>query len=190
MSADEMVRLLSSRGLTAAIGGSSEDSDYVDVETPGGGQFSIAMRVCNDAPARQCQMIQTFTNFSGYGVTLNTINKLLQEDFVISYAVLNDQNSSTVASKVILVGGITEQNLIENLAMYLYDLDQFAKAVTPGSVTQVSFKSEPKGKAAGLEFANGDEGSEKTGSPINSVGANAPDFLFGEWASIAQSFTE
>ena len=188
MSASELIRFLSARGLDARRAGRSETSEYVDVEVPEGGVFSIALRVCDNGAERRCKMAQPYANFSGAGVTLGLINQLLIDKFVVGYGILNDPSSTTIASKIIFAGGVTEQNLVEELALYLYDLESFAAAVEPGALTQVDFKSAQASPFGGLETSGGED--FPAGRRRNDVGANAPKFLVGEWAEIADMLTK
>lgn len=176
VSSQWVANLFAERGFSVAIVEQTPTHDTVQVTAPTGGVFYIAVRACEGASPKLCAMLQTYALFDASGVTLNHINKMTRDHFVLSYAFLNVDGTGVVATKVHLAGGVTKENVTSELAGYLYDLDNLVDAITAGQLAEVHFKTAHE--SAGAVKSKIDNVSSSTGEFfVNSVGANAPKFL-------------
>ena len=177
ISSADIVEMLSDVGFTANVLQQDASGDLIEVAA-GGGTFYIFMRVCEAAPAgSQCQMVQPFANFNASGVTLGMVNQLVRERFIYSYAVLNDQSSGTIAAKIILSGGVNRQNVLEELGLFLFDVESLFSAITPGTIAQVNYSGGEKRSSGIAKPAVAKHLTDSDGLVVNATGAGAATFL-------------
>ncbi|MHA7870981.1 MAG: YbjN domain-containing protein [Hyphococcus sp.] len=175
ITSDRVVNLLASNGYSANVVGQTETSDYVEVTTAGGGVFYLSVRACDESVPRQCSMVQPFMRFNADGVTFAQINQLLGEKFVVSYVILEPENKGVIMSKIVLSGGVTDGNILAEIARYIYDVDNFLDAIDPGVIAQINFTGTHA--LAGVDMPLAADLPENFEIFVNAVGPNAPDFL-------------
>jgi len=170
------VTLLTEIGFSVEILEQTETADHLQVTAPSGGVFYMALRACNDSAPRQCSLIQPYAFFNATGVTYADMNELLRNKFAVSHAFLSPNNKGTIASKIILAGGVTKGNIVVELARYFYDLDNLFESIRTGTKAEVNF--EPMNQISGIntsKIRNSQTANDDL--IINAVGQNAPKFL-------------
>lgn len=174
-----VIDLLAQRQFTSVVIEETATHDTLEVRSPGGGVFYMAIRACEGAAPKRCSMLQTFGMFDASGVTLNHINSMVRDNFAVSYAFLNPEGVGVIASKVFFSGGVTENNVVTELGGYLYDLDNLVTSIKAGQLATVNFEAHHE--ASGIRKAKIDNGAGPDGDyVVNPVGRNAPKFLTDE----------
>lgn len=173
ISASDLMAELNAAGVATELMDSEDGEPSIKAVTSGGATFFLFMRSCDGAPLR-CSLIQTNAYFSAAGVTLGQLNEFMIQQSVTSYSMLLPGDVGTVSAKIWLTGGIARDNLLFELAAFLYDADNLVSSLQPGTAAQVSFKpsrSRVAGDAAGRVRPDA--------ADVNPVGVNAPRFLTG-----------
>ena len=172
-----MIQLLQDNGFSAEAAGETATSEIIKVTASGGGVFYMYLRSCEIiASVNKCDMIQPLAYFRSSGVTLSMTNELLRDKFVVAYAILLENNRGVISSKIILSGGVRRENIIAELAGYLYDVENLISAIKPGTIAQINYDSESI--YAGVAFPDFPSNLASGGQPyVNPVGARAPKFL-------------
>lgn len=174
-----VVDLFANTGLTASIVEQTADSDTVQVTAPSGASFYVSARGCDGATPKNCNMLQTFALFDGAGVTLNQINSMVRDNFIVSYAFLGEDGNGVLATKIVLAGGVTKGNVLEELGAYLADIDNLIAAMSSGPRAEVNF--DLKAHSAGVSTSKIHNGiATSDDHVVNKVGPNAPKFLTEE----------
>ena len=173
------VNIFSGTNFAAAIIEENADHDIVQVTAPGGAAFYISARGCDTSTPKNCNMLQTFALFDGAGVTLNQINTMVRDNFIVSYAFLNEDGNGVLATKIILAGGVTEGNVVEELGAYLQDIDNLIAAIASGPLAEVKFDMADQRAGAGRSKILNDSiaGGDYV---VNAVGPTAAKFLTDE----------
>lgn len=178
-----VIDFFAGRNFSAAVIEQTAETETIEVTAPSGAVIYVVMRVCDGAAPKQCSMIQPFALFDGSGLTLNHINTMSREKFALSYAYLREDGTGVIASKIVLAGGVTEGNVVEELAGYFYDLDNLIESIQSGQLATVSFKADHE--AAGLSRTKIDNASaESVDYAVNAVGPNAPKFMTDEFRAL------
>ena len=171
-----LIDLFAARGFNAVMVESLNTHDTLQVTSPGGGVFYVAARSCEGAAPKQCSLVQIYALFDASGVTLGQVNTMVRDAFVLSYAFLTDDGNGVLATKISLWGGVTEENVVQEVAAYFHDLDNLMSSIESGQLATVRFDTDHD--AAGLRKAKIDN-LGGAGFVVNPVGPNAPQFRAG-----------
>lgn len=170
------IDLFSEHGLSAVLIEQTSEHDTLQVTSSTGGVFYVALRACEGTAPKRCEMLQTFALFDGAGVTLNQINTMVRDNFVLSYAFLKANGDGVIASKIFLTGGVTEDNVLTELAGYFHDLDKMIASIQSGTLAEVRFRSTDRRSGAFPSKILNVAGQEAE-LTVNAVGSGAPKFL-------------
>lgn len=185
VTAQWVIDLLAQRQFVGVVVDQTPTHDTLEVTSPGGGVFYIAIRACSGDAPKRCSMLQNFALFDASGVTLSQINTMVRDNFAASYAFLNPEGVGVLANKVFLNGGVTEQNIVTEIGGYLYDLDNLGASIRNGQLATVNF--EVRHDAAALGKTKIDNGFSLNGDYIvNPVGRNAPTFSTDELRALVE----
>ncbi len=175
--------LMSEREFSAVLIEQADTADFLEVTAPSGAVFYIAVRGCDAGAPRQCDLIQPYAFFNASGVTFAQVNDFMENKFVVSYAYLSPGDKGTIASKIILSGGVTSGNVVEEMARFFYDLDNLIDSISVGTIAQIDFKQTHD--LSGVDTPKiGNKHSDGTNFFINAVGVNAPDFLTDDFKAL------
>ena len=183
VTAQWLIDLFAARGFNAVMVESVNTHDTLEVTSPTGGVFYIAARSCEGDAPKQCSLVQIYALFDGSGVTLSHVNAMVRDAFVLSYAFLTDDGNGVLASKISLWGGVTEDNIVQEISAYFHDLDNLMSSIESGQLATVSFDADHD--AAGLRKAKIDN-LGRDGLVVNAVGPNAPKFRAGGFDAFSE----
>ena len=177
ISSQDVVNLLNANDVSAQVIRQTDGSEFVQATVSNGGTFYIGMRACEGSTGvRRCEMLQPYALFDASGLTFNQINELHLNKLSTGTIVLLPDSQGIVGAKIHLAGGVQNDNLLEEMALFLFDVDKTVSAISPGAIADVNFVGESP--IAGLDarrvskHLKADEAIH-----INAVGANAPKFL-------------
>ncbi len=143
ISANDMIAILQSVQLSAALIDDAADGTKTIEVSSGGDIVYIAMRGCQGAGAASlCELVQPFGFFNGQGVTFDQVNNFNMNASGIATAALLTDGRGVMATKIYLVGGVTHSNLTYELSVYFSDIARLLQAVQPGVIAQVSWRAE------------------------------------------------
>ena len=143
ISTNEIIAILQSVQLNARMIDESADNTKTIEVSAGGDVVYIAMRSCAGAGAASpCQLVQPYGFFNGQGVTFDQINNFNMNVGAIATAALLPDSRGIMASKIYLVGGVTQNNIAFELGVYFMDISRLLQSVKPGLVAQISYRPE------------------------------------------------
>ena len=148
-----------------------------------GGAVYFALRACDGTGANAgCNIVQPYGLFASDGITYAQLNNFNINRSQISLSGLLDDGSGIVAAKIYVVGGITVENFLTSLGLFLRDIEILTSSITPGTLAQVNYPgtSDTDLQSDGIAF-QGELFRATTDNPsewrLNPVGRKAPKFL-------------
>lgn len=171
---NEVIAILQSATLTAALIDEDQNGVKTIEASSGDNTVYVALRDCQGAgAAAPCALVQPFGLFPAGGVTLDQINNYNINVSAVATAGLMPDNRGVIATKIYLVGGTTQNNLIFELALFFNDIDLLLKSVTPGVIARISYPTEA------LDASRAGFGATLKGRvyTMNAVGGGAPGLM-------------
>jgi hypothetical protein len=165
VSANDMIAILQSAGLQAALVHEDGDGTKTIEAAAEGSTVYVALRACAGAgAAAPCALVQPFGFFNGQGVTLGQVNEFNINVSGISTAGLLNDNRGVMAMKMYLNGGVSAENLFYSLAVFFSDISRLLGAIKPGVVAQISYEPTAAAAGAGVDLPAGDYRVNATGA--------------------------
>lgn len=125
----ELIAILRQQGFAASLGQDSYGDPMIEAQA-GGVPFSIVTYGCNHDAEPTCERLQLITSFrlpegvSEYDIALmNAYNAR----FLFGRAYIGADGNPTVDYTINLHHGVTEDNLIDNLNIWVHVLDNFIR---------------------------------------------------------------
>ncbi|WOI54072.1 hypothetical protein [Parvularcula sp. LCG005] len=131
MSRDDMTALLQREGLNVQMRTTADGSVFLEANLPNMNAFYIQPRQCDDmATQTGCILMEVFTVFDAGPLNMATINQFHLSTSVASTVALNPQGAAVVYNKIWLEGGVTDANVLFNVASVLMDSDSLVSGMS------------------------------------------------------------
>jgi len=172
ISPNELLGDLVGLGIPAKYMGADNGVHYIEISEDGAVVYIAFLDCTAGGPEARCGLVQPYGYFATDGVTVAHLNAFHVGGTTITFAMLMNDGSGMIASRIFLQGGVTESHILFQLSLYFDDVASWVEGISPGSVASVSFDGKA-GPLAGQKFlaAHKPDGEAWT---VNQLGANAP----------------
>jgi hypothetical protein len=122
VSADRVITIFASAGLSAQVVGAEETSQTLQFNTSNGLIGYVVLRGCeNAAPSAPCGLVQTFMIYNNSGLSTSQLNEYNFKFSNMSTAMIMDDGRTLLGVKHLVRGGVTESNVRYVLAAFFED---------------------------------------------------------------------
>lgn len=122
VSADRIMSIFSSAGLSAQVVGTEETSQTLQFNTTSGLIGYVVLRGCESSlSSAPCGLVQTFMIYNDSGLSTSHMNEYNFKHSNMSTAMLMDDGRTLLGVKHLVRGGVTESNVRYVLATFFED---------------------------------------------------------------------